>query len=143
MAISLLLERHKLVVEGAGAVGVAAVLGGQVRGLEGRSVAVVLSGGNIDLPLLQAVVRRGLTVSGRYLVLRTRILDRPGSLLRLLQVLADERVNIVDVVHHRAGMDVNVTVTGVEVTVETRGARHSREVLASLAGHGYEVERLT
>ena len=58
-------------------------------------------------------------------------------------MLADERVNIVDVVHHRAGMDVNVTVTGVEVTVETRGARHSREVLASLAGHGYEVERLT
>ena len=141
-AIALLLERQKLVVEGAGAVGVAALLGGHVPDVAGRRVAVVLSGGNIDLPLLQAVVRRGLTVSGRYLVLRTRILDRPGSLMKLLQLLADERVNLVDVVHHREGLDILVTDTEVELTVETRDAEHADGLLALLARHGYEVVRV-
>ena len=141
-AIALLLERQKLVVEGAGAVGVAALLGGHVPDVAGRRVAVVLSGGNIDLPLLQAVVRRGLTVSGRYLVMRTRILDRPGSLMKLLQLLADDRVNIVDVVHHREGLDILVTDTEVELTVETRDAEHAEGVLALLARHGYEAIRV-
>ena len=141
-AIALLLERQKLVVEGAGAVGVAALLGGHVPDVAGRRVAVVLSGGNIDLPLLQAVVRRGLTVSGRYLVMRTRILDRPGSLMKLLQLLADERVNLVDVVHHREGLDILVTDTEVELTVETRDAEHAEGLLALLARHGYEVVRV-
>jgi threonine dehydratase len=141
-AIALLLERQKLVVEGAGAVGVAALLGGHVPDVAGRRVVVVLSGGNIDLPLLQAVVRRGLTVSGRYLVVRTRILDRPGSLMKLLQLLADERVNIVDVVHHREGLDILVTDTEVELTVETRDAEHAEGLLALLARHGYEAVRV-
>ena len=95
-------------------------------------MAVVLSGGNIDLPLIQAVVRRGLTVSGRYLVLSTRIPDRPGALMQLLGVLAESRVNIVDIVHHREGLDVFVTDTEVELTVETRDAAHGREVMALL-----------
>jgi threonine dehydratase len=141
-AIAHLLERQKLVVEGAGAVGVAALLGGHVPDVAGRRVAVVLSGGNIDLPLLQAVVRRGLTVSGRYLVMRTRILDRPGSLMKLLQLLADDRVNIVDVVHHREGLDILVTDTEVELTVETRDAEHAESVLALLGRHGYEAFRV-
>jgi threonine dehydratase len=141
-AIAHLLERQKLVVEGAGAVGVAALLGGHVPDVAGRRVAVVLSGGNIDLPLLQAVVRRGLTVSGRYLVMRTRILDRPGSLMKLLQLLADDRVNIVDVVHHREGLDILVTDTEVELTVETRDAEHAESVLALLGQHGYEAVRV-
>jgi len=140
--IALLLERHKLLVEGAGAAAAAALVGGELRGLEGKRVAIVLSGGNIDLPLLQAVVRRGLTISGRYLVLRTRILDRPGSLIALLQVLADDRVNVVDVVHHRAGLDIFVTDTEVELTVETRDATHARDVVALLTRRGYVVERI-
>jgi threonine dehydratase len=140
--INLLLERHKLLVEGAGAAAAAAVVSGRISGLEGRTIAVVLSGGNIDLPLIQAVVRRGLTVSGRYLVLSTRIPDRPGALMRLLQVLAENRVNIVDIVHHREGLDVFVTDTEVELTVETRDAAHAAEVMALLAERGFAAERL-
>jgi threonine dehydratase len=140
--INLLLERHKLLVEGAGAAAAAAIVGGHVEGLAGRSVAVVLSGGNIDLPLIQAVVRRGLTVSGRYLVLSTRIPDRPGALLQLLAVLAENRVNIVDIVHHREGLDVFVTDTEVELTVETRDAAHGREVMALLEQRGFAAERI-
>ena len=140
--IALLLERHKLLVEGAGAAAAAAVLGGDLRGLEGRRVAVVLSGGNIDLPLIQSVIRRGLTVSGRNLVLRTRILDRPGSLLQLLQILAENRVNIVDVVHHREGLDIHVTDTEVQLTVETRDGTHARDVIALLTRRGYAVEQV-
>ncbi len=140
--INLLLERHKLLVEGAGAAAAAAIVGGRIAGLEGRSVAVVLSGGNIDLPLIQAVVRRGLTVSGRYLVLSTRIPDRPGALMQLLGVLAANRVNIVDIVHHREGLDVFVTDTEVELTVETRDAAHAREVLALLERGGFAAERV-
>jgi threonine dehydratase len=141
-AIAHLLERQKLVVEGAGAVGVAALLGGHVPDVAGRRVAVVLSGGNIDLPLLQAVVRRGLTVSGRYLVLRTRILDRPGSLMKLLELLAAERVNVVDIVHHREGFDILVTDTVVELTLETRDAEHAQALLDGLAAHGYDATRI-
>ncbi len=139
--IALLLERHKLLVEGAGAAAAAALVGGELR-LEGLRVVVVLSGGNIDLPLIQSVIRRGLTVSGRYLVLRTRILDRPGALLQLLQILAEDRVNIVDVVHHREGLDIFVTDTEVELTVETRDGAHARDVMALLTRRGYAVDRV-
>ncbi len=140
--INLLLERHKLLVEGAGAAAAAAIVGGHIEGLAGKSVAVVLSGGNIDLPLIQAVVRRGLTVSGRYVVLSTRVPDRPGALLQLLQVLASNRVNIVDIVHHREGLDVFVTDTEVELTVEARDAAHGREVMALLERRGFATERV-
>ncbi len=140
--INLLLERHKLLVEGAGAAAAAAIVGGHIDRLASKSVAVVLSGGNIDLPLIQAVVRRGLTVSGRYLVLSTRIPDRPGALLQLLQVLAENRVNIVDIVHHREGLDVFVTDTEVELTVEARDAAHGREVMALLERRGFATERV-
>jgi threonine dehydratase len=140
--INLLLERHKLLVEGAGAAAAAAAISGRIAGLHGRTVGIVLSGGNIDLPLLQAVVRRGLTVSGRYLVLSTRIPDRPGALMQLLRVLAEDRVNIVDIVHHREGLDVFVTDTEVELTVETRDAAHAQEVLELLAERGFVAERL-
>ena len=130
--INLLLERHKLLVEGAGAAAAAAIARRAHRRRRAARSAVVLSGGNIDLPLIQAVVRRGLTVSGRYLVLSTRIPDRPGALLQLLQVLAENRVNIVDIVHHREGLDVFVTDTEVELTVEARDAAHGRDVMALL-----------
>ena len=113
-----------------------------MRGVAGRRVVVVLSGGNIDLPLLQAVVRRGLTVCGRYLVLRTRILDRPG--------LADEAARAARrrAREHRRrrppprGLDILVTDTEVELTVETRDAEHAHDVVALPTGKGYDVERV-
>jgi threonine dehydratase len=139
-AIVLLLERSKLVVEGAGAVGVAALLGGKIGG--NGPVAIVLSGGNIDPTLLISVVRHGLTLDGRYLVLRTRIADRPGELVKLLELIAQERGNVVSVEHHREGMDVPVAQTEVELTLITRDQEHVAVLLAAMKSWGYEVERL-
>jgi len=140
-AIVLLLERAKLVVEGAGAVGVAALLGNKVGSGSGP-VAIVLSGGNIDPTLLISVMRHGLTLGGRFLVLRTRLPDRPGELVKLLTLIAQERVNVVSVEHHREGMDVPVAQTEVELTLITRDQEHVAILLGAMASWGYEVERL-
>jgi threonine dehydratase len=139
-AIVLLLERSKLVVEGAGAVGVAALLSGKAGG-DGVAT-ILLSGGNIDATLLISVMRHGLTVAGRYLVVRTRISDRPGELIKLLQLCAEQRVNLVSVEHHREGMHISVAETEVELTVTTRNLEHCAEVIETLESHGYPVERL-
>ena len=136
----LLLERTKLVVEGAGAAPVAALLAGLVPG--DGPVCCVLAGGNIDSTLLISVMRHGLTVSGRYVVLRTRIWDRPGSLIRLLELIAQERVNVLSVEHHREGMALTVAETEVELTLAARDREHCNALLGSLAQHGYAVELL-
>jgi threonine dehydratase len=139
-AITLLLERAKLVVEGAGAVGVAALLAGKVPG-DGPAVAL-LSGGNIDPTLLVSVIRRGLTVGGRYLVVRTRVPDRPGELLKLLSLVAQERANVVTVEHLREGMNVPVGETGIELTLVTRDEEHCAHLLEHMRAWDYPVERL-
>ena len=139
-AIVLLVERAKLVVEGAGAASVAAVLAGLV-GATGTVVPIV-SGGNIDATLLIAVMRYGLTLGGRYLVVRTRVPDRPGELTKLLKLIAERRVNVQSVEHHREGLAISVAETEVELTLVTRDEEHCREVLAELEGLGYRVERL-
>ena len=139
-AIALLLERSKLVVEGAGAVGVAALLASKVEG-SGPALAL-LSGGNIDPTLLISIMRRGLTLAGRYLVVRTRIPDRPGELLKLLTLVAQERANLVSVEHHREGMNLPVGETEVELTVVTRDDDHCGALLDDMRGWGYPVERL-
>ena len=139
-AIVLLLERAKLVVEGAGAVGVAALLAGKVGG--SGPVAIVLSGGNIDPTLLISVMRRGLTLGGRYLVIRTRIPDRPGELVKLLSLIAEARGNVVSVEHHREGMDMPVAETEVELTLITRDQEHCTLLLDEMRSWGYTVERL-
>ena len=140
-AIVLLLERSKLVVEGAGAVGVAALLAGKAGGGQGRALAL-LSGGNIDPTMLISVMRHGLTLSGRFLVLRTRLQDRPGELIKLLKAVAQERANVISVEHHREGMDVPVTQSEVELTVAMRDEHHCSVLLESLRSLGYQVERL-
>jgi threonine dehydratase len=139
-AIVLLLERTKLVVEGAGAVGVAALLEGKVGG--SGPVAVVLSGGNIDPTLLISVMRHGLTLGGRYLVIRTRIPDRPGELVKLLGLIAEARGNVVSVEHHREGMELPVAETEVELTLITRDQEHCAVLLDEMASWGYTVERI-
>jgi threonine dehydratase len=140
-AIVLLLERTKLVVEGAGAVGIAALLSGKVGG-SGDAVPV-LSGGNIDATLLIAVTRHGLAVAGRYLVVRSRVPDRPGGLATLLSLLAQERVNVVEVEHQRETADLPVGDTGVELTLLTRDSAHCDEILATMERLGYPAERLS
>ena len=137
----LLLERTKLVVEGAGAVGVAALLAGKVAG--SGCVVPVLSGGNIDATLLISVMRHGLAVAGRYLVVRTRVPDRPGGLAKLLSLLAQEQVNVVEVEHQRETADLPVGDTGVELTLLTRDPAHCDEILAIMQRLGYPAERLT
>ncbi len=139
-AIVLLLERVKLVVEGAGAASVAALLNGRVAGSGGA--CAVLSGGNIDASLLIEVARFGLTRAGRFLVLRTRIDDRPGALAKLLGLIAAERMNVIAVEHHREGIDLPVTGTEVELTLATRDEEHCAEVLQRMAEWGYAVERV-
>jgi threonine dehydratase len=139
-AIVLLLERSKLVVEGAGAVGVAALLGGKVAG-QGPAVAL-LSGGNIDATMLISVMRHGLTVAGRYIVVRTHLADRPGELIKLLSLIAAERGNVISVEHHREGMDIPVNETEVELTLVTRDEAHCLQLLAAMAESGYAVDRL-
>ena len=139
-AIVLLLERAKMVVEGAGAAPLAALLEGKVSG--DGSVALVLSGGNIDPTMLISVMRHGLTVAGRYLVVRTRVPDRPGELVKLLTLIAQERVNVVSVEHHREGVQVSVAETEVELVLSTRDEEHAVALLDAMRRWGYPVERL-
>jgi threonine dehydratase len=139
-AIVLLLERAKLVVEGAGAVGVAALLSGKAV-VSGTAVPV-LSGGNIDPTMLISVMRHGLTVAGRYLVVRTQLSDRPGELIKLLSLVAEERGNVISVEHHREGMDIPVSETEVELTLVTRDEEHCRTLLEAMTERGYVVKRL-
>jgi threonine dehydratase len=140
-AIVLLLERAKLTVEGAGAVGVAALLSGKAGAGTGTAVPI-LSGGNIDATMLISVMRHGLTTAGRYLVVRTHLSDRPGELIKLLSLVAEERGNVIAVDHHREGMEIPVSATEVELTLVTRDEEHCLALLATMAERGYVVERL-
>lgn len=129
-------ERSKLLVEPAGAAGVAALL----SGLEVATPAVVvLSGGNIDPLLLLRVVRHGLASAGRYLQMRIRLADRPGALAALLAGLAASGGNVMHLSHVRTAVDLAVDEVEVEVQVETRGPAHCTEVVARLTGAGYRV----
>ncbi|HUQ23819.1 MAG TPA: threonine ammonia-lyase [Gaiellaceae bacterium] len=140
-AIVLLLERTKLLVEGAGAAAVAALLAGKVPGND--EACVLLSGGNIDPTLLIQVMRHGLTQAGRFLVVRTRVGDRPGELIKLLQLVAEERANIVSVEHHREGMALPIGQTEVELTLAMRDDVHCGELMAALAERGYPAEQIS
>jgi threonine dehydratase len=136
-AMVTLMERAKLVVEGAGAVGVAALLHGRVEPARDGVTAVVLSGGNVDAGLLAAVARRHETESGRRLVLLTRISDRPGGLAALLTRVAATGANLVEVSHVREGVDLHVRETAVELVLETRGRDHANQIVEALEGAGY------
>ena len=140
-AIVLLLERTKLVVEGAGAVGVAALLAGRIDG--SGSVLALLSGGNIDATLLMSVARHGLSAAGRYLVVRTKVPDRPGELFKLLSLVTEARMNVIGVEHRREGLDIGVTETGIELTLGTRDKEHCEVLLQTMRSWGYDVQRLT
>ncbi len=139
-AIVLLTERTKLVVEGAGAAAVAALLAGRVPG--DQPTVAILSGGNIDPTLLIQVMRHGLSLAGRYLVVRTRIADRPGELAKLLALFADEHANVVSIEHHREGMDTPVTESEVEATLLTRDQEHCTAIIYAMRQRGYAVDRL-
>jgi threonine dehydratase len=135
-AILVLLERAKLVVEPAGAAGVAAILAGKVRA-SGPTVAI-LSGGNIDPLLMQRVIAHGLEASARYLTVRIMLPDRPGQLATISQILAEVGANVVEVLHTRHHNGLQISQVALEISVETRGPEHRAQVLAHLRGAGYE-----
>jgi len=135
-ALVTLLERAKLVVEPAGAVGVAAILAEKIDAV-GKTV-VVLSGGNIDPMVMERVISRGLVATGRYLRIRIPLPDRPGQLARVAEIVADQNANVVEVLHTRHGTGLQITQVELEVHIETRGQEHATLVLDALRAEGYE-----
>ena len=136
-ALLFLIERAKLVVEPAGAAGVAALLS-DATAFE-APVAVVLSGGNIDPLLLLRVLRHGMAAAGRYLQFRLRVPDRPGSLAALLAVLADVDANVLEIEHVRTGAQLHVDEVEIALQLETKGHDHCEQVLATLREAGYPL----
>ncbi len=138
-AILMLLERAKLVVEGAGAIGLAALLHGKIaaRG----PVACLISGGNIDVNFIARIIERGLVKTGRRVIITTRVIDRPGALQKLLASIAAGRGNVLYVHHDRIQHDVPLGQAKVQVSLETRDEGHTEDILASLQQEGYCVTK--
>jgi threonine dehydratase len=137
-ALLVLLERAKLVVEPAGAVGVAAILAGHVAAEGPGSVVAILSGGNIDPLLMQRVIAHGLAASDRYLRLSIMLPDRPGQLARIAEILAGVNANVVEVLHTRHGNGLQLSQVELVVSVETRGTEHRQQVIQVLRQAGYD-----
>jgi threonine dehydratase len=138
-AMVMLLERAKVVVEGAGAVAVAALMQGRVQAPADGQVCAVLSGGNVDASLLSECIRLGETAAGRRMVLSTIVPDRPGALQGLLQVVAEHGGNVVDVEHLRDGIDLHVRETAINLVLQTRGPDASQEILDAVSAQGFPV----
>ncbi len=138
-AMVFLLERSKLLVEGAGAVGVAALMAGVVEPAPSGTTVAILSGGNIDLALLAALATRQETTAGRRVRIFTRVSDQPGGLAALLSAIAAQNANLIQIEHVRDGIDLAVRETGVELTLETQGADHARALVGRLGDDGYTV----
>ena len=142
-AIMLLLERTRLVVEGAGAVGVAALRQGAVEPAESGTTVAILSGGNIDIGVLADITRHHETERGRRLRIFTKIADEPGSLAALLTCLGEGGGNLIDVDHVREGVGLAVSETGVELVLETRGPEHAKRLLKMIEDLGYKPDVLS
>jgi threonine dehydratase len=140
-AIVVLLERTKMLAEGAGAAGIAAVVEANGR-VGGQRVGVVVSGGNIDPNLLGKALQQGLASAGRYLAFRTWLDDRPGMLHELTGILSEERINILHVGIHRLGPYAGIGRVGLDVIVDTRDRAHAEAVLALIRGKGFPAEEL-
>lgn len=136
------LQNLRLVAEGAGAVGIAALLTGKVRVRTNEQVCVILSGGNIDANFLARVIEQVLVKQGRYIVLHTSVPDRPGNLSRMLDHVAAEGANVIDINHRRAAWQVPVDRTGIEMILEVRDENHGLAVVERLEQAGYCIERV-
>lgn len=141
-AVQVLIEQQRLVVEGAGAAGVAALLNDPGR-FAGRSIATVICGGNIDSRVLASVMMRGLVRDGRMVRLRVEISDEPGVLATIARLIGDTGGNIVEVYHQRLFQDVPVKQAELDAVIETRNAEHVREIMARFAEHGLRARLLS
>ncbi len=135
-AILTMLEQSRVVVEPAGAVGVAAILAGKVR--DSGETLCVLSGGNIDPLLLQRVVAHGLAASGRYLTIRIPLPDRPGQLARVSALVSQAGANVMEVLHTRHGQGLQISEVILQLSIETRGAEHTELTLDTLRRAGFD-----
>jgi len=138
-AVLLLLEIEKIVVEGAGAVPLAAILKFKER-FAGKKVVSIVSGGNIDVNILHRIITRGLTVAGRTVELRVRLRDVPGALTAVLEILKNLKTNIMDIVHHRFDSVAPIGYVDVSITLETKGHDHIREIRTALREGGYLID---
>ena len=136
-AILFLLEKQKLVVEGAGSVGVAALLHHRLESLEGKNVAVVLSGGNMDVTLLSVIIEKGLLKSHRKMKITVTLVDKPGSLMRFTQILQELNANIVHIAYDRTSISLDYGDANVTVHMETKGKQHQEEIKQALKKEGY------
>ena len=140
-AILFLLENQKLVVEGAGSVGVAALLHHKLEHLKGKKVAIVLSGGNVDVTLLSVIIEKGLLKSGRKMKVTVTLVDKPGSLMRFTQILEELSANIVHIAYDRTSISLDYGDANVTVHMETKGTEHQQLIEDKLRNEGYLRDR--
>jgi threonine dehydratase len=144
-AVLLLLEREKVLAEGAGAAALAALVNRRIPTIKdhaAKKIAIIVSGGNIDVTLLARIIERGLVKDGRLVRLRVHLPDYPGALHRLTGILAQHRANIVETSYDRAYHNVNLGDTAIDITMETRGSDHIAELISALSANGYTHERI-
>jgi threonine dehydratase len=142
-AILFLLEKQKVLVEGAGAVGVAALLHGKVKLPKGSKIGVVLSGGNIDVTMLSLIIEKGLVKSSRKMKLSVILVDKPGSLTLFTKLLAKIEANIVHIAYDRTSVDLEFGDATVSVHLETKGIEHQEEVRKFLRNSGFKFEEIS
>jgi len=136
-AILFLLEKQKLVVEGAGSVGIAALMHEKLTHLKGKKVAIVLSGGNVDVTLLSVIIEKGLLKSGRKMKVTVTLVDKPGSLMRFTQILEELNANIVHISYDRTSISLDYGDANVTVHMETKGEKHQKIIKDTLRDEGY------
>jgi threonine dehydratase len=138
-AMLMLLERKKILAEGAGAVPLAALLGGKIKIKKGQKILLVISGGNVDSPLLDRIINRGLNRSGRVIRVTVVLSDVPGAMAALLTAIARMKANVLHIHHERNALDIPMNTSRVTLELETRGRDHSTEIIGELKNEGYPV----
>ena len=139
-AILLLMERSKVVVEGAGASSLAAVLYNKIP-VKNKNIGVVLTGGNIDVNMLSRIIESGLAKSGRLVRMSVFVIDKPGALQRLTTIIAGHKANILQVIHNRLSSEMPLGETEINLTLETRGQDHIESIISDLNAQGYKVTK--
>jgi threonine dehydratase len=141
-AILFLLEKQKLLVEGAGAVGVAALMHGKIDLPKSSNVAIVVSGGNIDVTMLSLIIEKGLMKSARKMKLRVTLIDKPGALMRFTEILRSVGANIVQIGYDRTSIDLEFGDAHVSVSIETKGEEHQEEIRIKLKEAGFNFREV-
>lgn len=139
-ALYFAIQYKHLIAEGAGVAALAALLSGKIAAV--GATLVVISGGNIDVKLLDSIINKGMMRGGRFLTFRTLIADSPGSLKKVLKLLALQKANVLHIEHARFRSDIPLGTTEIEVELETRDHEHASEIVAALEDKGYRVQRL-